>query len=43
MDDEARTDQEVEGYHDVLETDGIRGPNNEDVVYVKDGPDSLNA
>jgi hypothetical protein len=35
--------QEVEGFHGVLETDGICGPQNQDVVYVEDGPNSLNA
>jgi hypothetical protein len=44
VDDEARTDQEVdvEGFHGVLETDGICWPQNQDVVYAEDGPDSLN-
>ena len=41
MDDEPRFDQKVKGFPGLLETDSVGGPQDQDVVQVKNGPDSL--
>jgi hypothetical protein len=40
--DEACSDQEVKGFHGVLETDGLSRAQNQD-VNVEDGPDALDS
>jgi hypothetical protein len=43
VDDKACSDQEVNGFHGVLETDGVSRAQNQDVFDVENGPDPLDS
>jgi hypothetical protein len=43
VDDEACSDQEVKGFQDILETDGVSRAQNQDVVNVENGPDAFDS
>jgi hypothetical protein len=41
VDDEACSNQEVKGFHGVLETNGVSRAQNQDVIDVENGPDAF--